>query len=208
MINENIPRTSSGYGPGMEEQNHGGAGLEGIKGMASQAGEKLMDTAEHQKQAGADVMSGVADAVRRAAGEFDGQVPQAAQYIRLAADQMETMTDSLRRRDIRQMMFDVQSFVRQQPAAFLGASLIAGFAAMRFLRSTSLGARGSTAAGGGRGADEPGYESRYEGSAAAMRSPGMGSAMPHGSSGFHEEGSPFDDGRYGAARTNPTGSGM
>ena len=132
-------------GMGMGEGACGGMreGMSRMRGMASQAGEKLMDTAEQQKRAGADYVTGVAEAVRRAAGEFDEQVPQAAQYIRLAADQMETMSDSLRRRDMGQMLSDVQSFARRQPAAFLGISLLAGFAAMRFLRSTSDGGRPS-----------------------------------------------------------------
>lgn len=109
----------------------------GVKEMASQAGEKLMETAEQQKQAGADFMTGIADAVRRAASEFDQQVPQAAHYIRSAADQMETMSDAVRRRDIGQMLSDVQSFARRQPSAFLGASFLAGFAMVRFLRSSA-----------------------------------------------------------------------
>jgi hypothetical protein len=136
----------SGLGPGAEQQQRrGGTGGEfhaeeetgGVKGMASGATEKLMNTAEQQKRAGADYMSGVADSVRRAAGEFDEQLPQAARYIRRAADQMEEMSDSFRRREMRQMLSDVQSFARRQPAAFLGVSLLAGFAAMRFLKSSS-----------------------------------------------------------------------
>ena len=39
--------------------------------MASKAGEKIMDTAERQKAMGADYVDNIAEAVRRAAGEFD-----------------------------------------------------------------------------------------------------------------------------------------
>ena len=87
--------------------------------------------------AGADFIGGLAESVRRAAGEFEGQSPQAASYIRSAADQVETFSESLRRRDVGQMLSDVQSFARRQPTAFLGMSFIAGFAAVRFLRSGS-----------------------------------------------------------------------
>lgn len=152
MNNGNTPQSGFGSGmagrqgfdggaSGMGEGTGGGMseGMERMRGMASKAGEKLMDTAEHQKRAGADYMTGIAEAVRRAASEFDEPVPQAAEYIRLAADQMETMSNSLRRRDMGQMLSDVQSFARRQPTAFLGISLLAGFAAMRFLRSTSPG---------------------------------------------------------------------
>lgn len=130
-------KTGSGF-EGMEEQHQDLGGTPGgVRGMASKAGEKIMDTAEKQKAVGADYVDTIADAVRRAAGEFEGQVPQAAEYIRYAADQMTTMSDSFRRRDISRMMADVQSFARRQPTAFLGISFLAGFAAVRFLRSGS-----------------------------------------------------------------------
>ena len=132
----------------MEEQQQDLSGMPGredpagVRGMASRAGEKILDTAERQKAVGADYVDGLAEAVRRAAGEFDGQAPQAAQYIRSAADQMESMSDSFRRRDITRMMQDVQSFARRQPTAFLGIGFLAGFAAVRFLRSGTSGNAG------------------------------------------------------------------
>lgn len=139
-------RSAQGMGEGMGAQSAPFEGMEeqyqdlggtpgGIRGMASKAGEKIMDTAERQKGIGADYVDGIAEAVRRAAGEFESQAPQAAHYIRYAADQMETMSDSFRRRDMSQMIEDVQSFARRQPTAFLGLSVLAGFAAIRFLRS-------------------------------------------------------------------------
>lgn len=139
--------SSTDMNPGMGERHHELGGLPGspadLRGMAATAGGKIMDSAERQKVAGADYVDGIADAVRHAAGAFESQVPQAADYIRYAADQMETMSDSLRRRDISQMVSDVQSFARRQPTAFLGLSFIAGFAAMRFLRSGTTAATGT-----------------------------------------------------------------
>ena len=168
---------SSSFG-GMEEQHQdlggmpGGEGQPGIRGMASKAGEKIMDTAERQKAMGADYVDGIAEAVRRAAGEFEGQVPQAAHYIRYAADQMETMSDSLRRRDLSQMMSDVQGFARRQPTAFLGLSFLAGFAAMRFLRSGASAAPASS--GSERWQDrEPADDGRF-GTASSGMTPGSG----------------------------------
>lgn len=132
---DNANKSGSGF-EGMEEQHQDlGGAPGGMRGLASKAGETIMDTAEKQKAMGADYVDNIAEAVRRAAGEFDEPVPQAAEYIRYAADQMETMSDSFRRRDISQMMRDVQSFARRQPTAFLGISFLAGFAAVRFLRS-------------------------------------------------------------------------
>ena len=121
-------------------------GSDSSKGLMSKASEKLMDAAEQQKAAGASFVDDMAGAVRRAAGELDGQVPQAAEYIRYAADQMETMSDAIRRRDMGQMLSELQSFARQQPTAFLGATFLAGFAAVRFFKSSSGASLGSHAA--------------------------------------------------------------
>jgi hypothetical protein len=116
---------------------------ESAKGLASQAGEKLLSSVEEQKAAGADFVSGVAGAIRRAATEFDKDVPQAAQYIRLAADQIGTVSAAFRRRDLNQLVADVQGFARRQPTAFLGA-VLAGFAAVRFLKTSTAGANASS----------------------------------------------------------------
>src|SRR5204862_7183838 len=110
------------------------------KGLVSQAGEKLLSSVEEQKAAAADFVGGIAGAMRRAANEFDKDVPQAAQYIRRAADQIGTVSDAFRRRDLNQLVADVQGFARRQPTAFLGAAVLAGFAAVRFLKTSAAGA--------------------------------------------------------------------
>jgi len=139
---------------------------ESAKGLASQAGEKLLSSVEEQKAAGADFVSGVAGAIRRAATEFDKDVPQAAQYIRLAADQIGTVSDAFRRRDLNQLVADVQGFARRQPTAFLGAAVLAGFAAVRFLKTSTAGANAS---------------SRSTGTQHSPASPPMSSNQPAGS---------------------------
>lgn len=115
--------------------------------MLSRASETLHDAAEQQKAAGANFMGDMAGAVRRAAGEFEGRVPQAAEYIRYAADQMDNMSDAVRRRDVGQIVSDLRGFARRQPTAFLGATFLAGFAAVRFLKSSSSESTSSRAAG-------------------------------------------------------------
>lgn len=133
------PSASSSFGGANDGMSSGDASSSGISGMASKASEKLMDVAEQQKSMGADFVSGMAEAVRGAAGSFDGQLPQAGEYIRYAADHMADMSDALRRRDVRQLVAGVETFARQQPTAFLGLTFLAGFAAVRFLRSSTQG---------------------------------------------------------------------
>ena len=127
---------------------------ESAKNMASQAGDKLLNTMEQQKAAGADFVSGMAGAMRRAANEF-GDVPQAAQYIRLAADQIDSVSDAFRRRDLNQLVAEVQDFARRQPTAFMGAAVLAGFAVMRFLKTSTAGSAATSGQSYGTGSNWP-----------------------------------------------------
>jgi hypothetical protein len=113
------------------------------KDLASKASEKLLNSVEEQKGAGADFVSGMAGALRRAANEF-GEVPQAAQYIRLAANQIDGVSDAFRKRDLNQLVSDVQGFARRQPTAFLGMAVLAGFAAVRFLKTSTRTSAGTS----------------------------------------------------------------
>jgi hypothetical protein len=148
------------------------------KEAAAGAGEKLRDAAEGQKNAGADFVSGLAGAVRRAAGEFDDQIPQASDYIRRAADGIDGASDALRGRNLSEIFDDVQAFARRQPAAFLGITVLAGFAAVRFLKSSpSSGSRNGNASDRAMSQRFPmGAESsrRFSGAGSGMsREPGI-----------------------------------
>jgi len=128
-----------------EVSEHAATVADSAKDLASKAGEKLLTSVEEQKAAGANFMSGVAGALRRAANEF-GEVPQARQYIGLAANQIDSVSDAFRKRDLNQLVSDVQGSARRQPTAFLGMAVLAGFAAVRFLKtSTGANAGSSTA---------------------------------------------------------------
>jgi len=109
---------------------------ENAKDAVSGAGDKLRSAAEDQKNAGADLVTGIAASVRRAAGEFDSQIPQAGEYIRRAADQIDNTSNAIRQRNLSELLDGVQDFARRQPTAFLGATVLAGFVAMRFLKSS------------------------------------------------------------------------
>ena len=139
---------------------------------ASDAGDRLWNTAEDKKNAGADFVSGLAGAVRRAAGAFDDQIPQASDYIRQAAEQIYGASDALRQRNIGELVEGVQDFARRQPTAFLGITVLAGFAAVRFLKS-------STSSGAGHvyrreGSIPPSYPQSEN----ARRHAGAGTGMP------------------------------
>ena len=64
-------------------------------------------------------------------------LPQAAHYIRQASEQMQGVADTVRQRDVRELVGEVQDFARRQPTLFFGGAVVLGFAALRFLKSTA-----------------------------------------------------------------------
>lgn len=106
------------------------------KESASEASERLLDAVEHQKLAGAVQVREVADAIQRAADALDEKIPQAARYVRLAAQELENASEAIGRRNVGEIFEVVQDFARRRPAAFLGATALAGFATVRFLMAS------------------------------------------------------------------------
>lgn len=103
---------------------------------ASQATQKIKETVDERKGAGAEYVGSLAEAMRRASREFDQELPIAGKYIRKAAAQVEGVSDSIRTGDFNDLVRNAQSFARRQPTAFLGLAALAGFAAVRFLKSS------------------------------------------------------------------------
>jgi hypothetical protein len=109
------------------------------KGLASQTASKVQDALGEQKSAGAEYLAGLAQAVTRAAAEFDNSLPPAGRYIRQAAGQLDSFADAVRDRDVKEWVREAQDFARRQPGLFFGGALILGFAALRFFKSAAEG---------------------------------------------------------------------
>jgi len=107
------------------------------KDLASQTGDKVKQAVNDQRGAGADYVGSLADTMRRAAREFDTDLPIAGTYIRKAAAQVESVSDAVRNGDFEEIVKGAQSFARRQPTAFLGLSVLAGFGVVRFLKSSA-----------------------------------------------------------------------
>ena len=120
--------------------------IDAAKDVASQATDKLKQTVDGQKNAGAEYVGSLADTIRRAAREFDGDLPIAGTYIRKAAAQVEGVADTIRTGNFNDLVRGAQSFARRQPVALLGMAVLAGFGVVRFLKSSA-----ETSEGGGSG---------------------------------------------------------
>ena len=105
--------------------------------MANSAKDKVEAAVSQRKSLGADYIGSLAQATGRAAHEFEAELPQAAHYIRQASEQMQGIADTVRQRDVRELVGEVQDFARRQPTLFFGGAVVLGFAALRFLKSTA-----------------------------------------------------------------------
>jgi gas vesicle protein len=111
--------------------------VDAAKDVASQATDKLKQTVDGQKNAGAEYVGSLAETIRRAAREFDGDLPIAGTYIRKAAAQVEGVADTIRTGNFNDLIRGAQSFARRQPTALLGMAVLAGFGVVRFLKSSA-----------------------------------------------------------------------
>jgi hypothetical protein len=134
--------------------------VDAAKDVASQTTGKFKEIVEGQKRAGAEYVGSLAGTMRRAANEFDNDLPIAGNYIRKAASQVEVVSDSIKKGSFNDFVRAAQGFARRQPTAFLGLAVLAGFGAVRFLKSS---AETPHSAGSSRdGGTE--YEGRHAGS--------------------------------------------
>src|ERR1700722_6367894 len=118
-------------------KDHASEFVDAAKDVASQATDKLKQTVDGQKNAGAEYVGSLADTLRRAAREFDSDLPIAGAYIRKAASQIEGVSDSIKTGNFNDLVRGAQSFARRQPTAFLGMAVLAVFGVVRFLKSSA-----------------------------------------------------------------------
>jgi len=113
-------------------------------GVVEAARERATGFAEQQKVAGAQYAEVVARAVHRAADELQDTSPQIASYVREAGASVRQVAQTIRERSVQDVVGEVQGIARQQPIAFFGAAVLAGFALSRFVKSSAegLAARG------------------------------------------------------------------
>src|SRR5258708_3374567 len=77
-------------------KGHASDFVDAAKDVASHATDKLKQTVDGQKSAGAEYVGSLADTIRRAAREFDSDLPIAGTYIRKAASRVEGAAEPTR----------------------------------------------------------------------------------------------------------------
>jgi hypothetical protein len=157
-----------------------------VSNAAGQAGEKISSGIESQKDRAAQGIGSLAGALRQAGQQLRDQDQQAVpQYIDTVAGQVERFSNYLQSSDVRDLLDEVETFARRQPALFLGGAFALGLLGARFLKSSSeqgTYAGEHTAARNQDYGRRPGYGRRY-GSSARAGEIGRGSLTDTGTVG-------------------------
>ncbi|MFL6799723.1 MAG: hypothetical protein ACJ8F3_20195 [Xanthobacteraceae bacterium] len=103
---------------------------------ANLAGE-VKQMLNHQVGGGADVIGYVARSARRAADDLERDSPQIAGLVRSLASRMDGYAGDLRDQSVDEILRTATDFTRRQPALVFGLAAVAGFFALRTLKSTT-----------------------------------------------------------------------
>ena len=111
------------------------------KDVASGTADQIQGQVREKQRSGGDFIERFAGNIREAARAFENDAPFAARGINSAAEYVEDAAEKIRNGSFRDLVDNATDFAKRQPAAFLGISVLAGFAAVRFLRASGGGAR-------------------------------------------------------------------
>ena len=109
-------------------------------GVATKRATEVLD---EQKGTLAGGLTSVADSIKQVGENLSSTDEQnkitetAAKYTNTIAEQIENLSGYFERKDVREMVSDVESFARKYPAYFIGGALAVGFLAARFLKSSN-----------------------------------------------------------------------
>lgn len=104
--------------------------------FVSKAGDKARDYAKSGKGKATDTLenlSGLVDDLARTVDERVGK--QYGDYARRAASAVSSVADTLKSKEIDDLVADTRKFVREKPAVAIGAAAALGFVLTRIFRS-------------------------------------------------------------------------
>jgi phage-related tail protein len=131
-------QAKSDFGSARERLGEDAASIRGeAETEVKSAAGKAKSFAEDQKDLVAEQMTSVADAVSKVAEELAEDQPAIARYAREIASGLSRVGTTVADKDVDDLMHVAQDFGRQQPLAFLGAALVAGFSASRFVGASA-----------------------------------------------------------------------
>ena len=116
---------------GQSTQSNGGNGI--AQKFRDQANARLSS----QKDRALDGVGGVTEAIRQTTQTLrDQRHDVVARYVEQVAGQVDRMAQSLRQKDVGELLDDAQRLARRQPALFVGSAFALGLLGARFLKSS------------------------------------------------------------------------
>ena len=91
---------------------------------------------DRQVGGSADMVGFVARSAKRAAEDLEHDAPQMASLVRSLAGRMDGYADGLRDQSVDQLIRKASDFTRRQPALVFGLAALAGFFALRTVKSS------------------------------------------------------------------------
>jgi len=120
----------------MTDQGRREAEAEGNR-LIGAARSRARSAFEHQQHRIADSIGSVAEALHQAANQLNEKNQDvAARYTDTAAERIEQFADSLRNRDVDELVNQAEQYARRQPEVFIGGAIAVGFVLARFLRTS------------------------------------------------------------------------
>jgi hypothetical protein len=97
------------------------------------------------------MVSNVAQSTKVAADELEADAPQIAGLVRGVADQLEEYSRNLENQSVTDLYMAATDFTRRQPALVFGMAALAGFFALRTLKSSQSNPASRTQTGNRQG---------------------------------------------------------
>jgi hypothetical protein len=91
---------------------------------------------DRQVEGGAQMLGSVARSANRAAEDLERDAPQIAGLARAFASRVDEYADQLRSQSFDEVVKNASDFTRRQPALVFGLATLAGFFALRILKSS------------------------------------------------------------------------
>src|SRR5688572_14657843 len=110
-----------------EVEDQAGAIADEAKAELGKMADKAKGIATEQKEFVSGQLEGVAEAVNKVAGELEAQNATTAGYARTLADTVTSFSDTIKNKDVDELLAMAQDFGRRQPAVFITAAALAGF---------------------------------------------------------------------------------
>lgn len=178
MVN---PQAPSGGGTAASSADP--SGIENLKDDASSlvddAKSEAKDQVEDLRGAAADKVDTLADGIRAAASEFEGNdIGHMSDYVTELADSLGRLSSSMRDKSGDELLKEVTRLARDNPALFVTGSIAVGFGLSRFAKASASGPAGRSA-GSRTSAGVPGNT----GSSGSIGSGAESASTPAGTSG-------------------------